>query len=227
MIGFHSKLKILKFFQKILKMFNFKLFYSKDKNILKYLKINKIIDVGVANGTEFLFQNFPDADYFFVEANKDYYPFIEEKLLKKYKSKLFKCAAGKESNFKKLYISDVISSFHERENFKFKKHYETKVMTLDTILENENLNGKVMLKIDCEGGELDVLKGANNILEKVSYVIVEVRLQKIKTYNPSEIINFLYEKNFLWNKILDVYFAKDDIDYIDILFLKKNLIIEK
>ncbi len=84
-----------------------------------------------------------------------------------------------------------------------------------------------MLKIDCEGGELDVLKGANNILEKVSYVIVEVRLQKIKTYNPSEIINFLYEKNFLWNKILDVYFAKDDIDYIDILFLKKNLIIEK
>ena len=66
-----------------------------------------------------VFQNFPDADYFFVEANKDYYPFIEEKLLKKYKSKLFKCAAGKESNFKKLYISDVISSFHERENFKF------------------------------------------------------------------------------------------------------------
>ena len=71
MIGFHSKLKILKYFQKILKMFNFKLFYSKDKNILKYLKINKIIDVGVANGTEFLFQNFPDAAYFFVEANKD------------------------------------------------------------------------------------------------------------------------------------------------------------
>ena len=51
--------------------------------------------------------------------------------------------------------------------------------------------------------------------------------REIKTYNPSEIINFLYEKNFLWNKILDVYFAKEDIDYIDILFLKKNLIIEK
>ena len=33
-------------------------------------------------------------------------------------------------------------------------------MPVDKILENEVLNGKVLLKIDCEGGELDVLKGA-------------------------------------------------------------------
>ena len=44
-----------------------------------------------------------------------------------------------------------------------------------------------LIKIDCEGDELNVLKG--HVLEKVSYVIVEVRLQKIKTYNPSQIIN--------------------------------------
>jgi len=227
MLSFHIKLKILKFFQKILKIFNFKLFYNKDKNILKHLRVDKIIDIGVANGTKFLLQNFPNSEYFFVEANKDYYSFIEKKLLKEYKSKLFKCAAGKETGVKKLNISGVISSFHERENFEFKKYYETKVITLDKILENEVLSGNILLKIDCEGDELDVLKGADNVLKKVSYVIAEVRLQKIKTYNPSEIINFLYEKNFLWNEILDVYFAKEGIDYIDILFVKKNLTKEK
>ena len=227
MISFNIKLKMLKIFQKVLKIFNFKLFYTRDKNTLKYLKVDKIIDVGVANGTKFLLNNFPEAEYFFIEANKDYYTFIENKLLKKYKSKLFKCAAGKEIGSKKLYVSGVISSFHERENFKFKKYYETEVLPVDKILENEVLNGNVLLKIDCEGDELNILKGAKDVLEKVSYVIVEVRLQKIKTYNPSQIINFLYEKNFLWNEILDVYFAKKGIDYLDILFIKKNLIIEK
>lgn len=55
---------------------------------------------------------------------------------------------------------------------------------------NEKISKKSILKISCEGAELDVLKGANNILKNISYVIVEMRLQNIETYNSSEFIIF-------------------------------------
>ena len=86
----------------------------------------------------------------------------------------------------------------------------------------EKISKNTLLKIDCEGGELDVLKGATKIIKKINYIIIELRLQKIKTYNPSEIINFLYKNNFQWKQVIKVYYAKEGIDYIDILFENKK-----
>ena len=51
------KLKTFKIIQKIFKIFNFKIFYSKDIDVLSNLKLDMIIDVGVANGTKFLLDN--------------------------------------------------------------------------------------------------------------------------------------------------------------------------
>ena len=48
------KLKIFKILQNMLKFFNLKIYYSKDENFLSNLKVSKIIDVGVAKGTNFL-----------------------------------------------------------------------------------------------------------------------------------------------------------------------------
>ena len=93
---------------------------------------------------------------------------------------------------------------------------------MDKILIKEKFSKNTLLKIDCEGGELEVLRGAVKILNKVNYVIIELRLQKIKTYNPSDIITFLYKNNFKWKQILKVYYAKEGIDYMDILFTKSK-----
>tara|TARA_Y100000816_G_C26062652_1_gene558144 strand:+ start:135 stop:797 length:663 start_codon:yes stop_codon:yes gene_type:complete len=219
---FKIKLAILRFFQFFLKKINFKLYYSKDKKVLNKLKVEKIVDIGVAKGTRILLENFPDAEFFFVEANKDYYDYIENNLLKHYKGKLFKIAAGEKNDIKKINISGPISSFYERENFEFSKSYEVKVKKLDDILENEKIFENTLLKIDCEGAELEILKGSIQTLNKVNYVIVEIRLQKINTYNPSEIISYLYKNNFVWLDMLEIYYAKEGVDYIDILFKRLN-----
>ena len=61
-MNFNTKLKLFKFIQKILKYFNLKIFYSKDVNFLNYIsRVENIIDVGVENGTKFLYKNFPKA----------------------------------------------------------------------------------------------------------------------------------------------------------------------
>jgi len=218
---FQFKLKLFKVIQKIFSFFNFKLYYSKDLDFLRNIIIDDIIDVGVAEGTSFLLKKLPNANYYFIEANKNYYNYIEEELLTVYKAKLFKVAAGHYEGKKKFYLSGPISSFYKRRKINFNNTVKVNVKTLDKILLNEKISKRSILKIDCEGGELDVLKGASKILKKVSYVIVEIRLQNIETYNPSEIINFLYKKNFYWQQIIKVYYAKSGIDFLDVVFKKK------
>lgn len=219
-MNFQTKLKLFKFIQRCFAKLNLKIFYTKDKDFSKNLKVKNIIDVGVEKGTDFLIKKFPKANFFLVEANPLFYDYLENEFLKKYKGKLFKIAAGSKYESKFFYQSGPISSFFKRDNFTFNKRSKVQIKPLDKILIREKFSKNTLLKIDCEGGELDVLKGAIKILRKVSYVIIELRLQKIKTYNPSDIISFLYKNNFKWQQTLKVYYAKEGIDYIDILFTK-------
>ena len=113
----------------------------------------------------------------------------EKNILNKYNAKLFKIGAGKKEENKVLNISGPISSLYKRKNFEFKNQYEIKVKKLDDILYDEKLDKNVLLKIDCEGAELDILEGSLKTLSISDYLIIEVRLQKIETYNPSDLIN--------------------------------------
>ncbi len=220
-MNYNTKIKIFKFIRTFFNFFNFQLFYSKKINYLKNLQIDNIIDVGVADGTDFLFKNFPNAKYFFIEPNSIYHEIIENKLLKKYNGKIFKLAAGNQTGKLEFFNEGVTSSFLQREDYKLTKKIYIDVDRLDNILKNENISGVTLLKIDTEGFELDVLKGSEELLKKINYCIVEIRLQKIKTYNPSELITYLRNNDFYWDKILKVYYAKEGVDFIDVLFIKK------
>ena len=65
------------------------------------------------------------------------------------------------------------------------------------------------------------MKGSEKLLKSIDYCIIEVRLNNINTYNPSDLIAYLYQRDFYFDKILKVYYAKYGIDFIDVLFKKK------
>ena len=220
-LKYQTKLKLFSIFRNFFKKFNLHIFYYKKKNYLKDFKVDNIIDIGVAEGTDFLLKEFPKAKFFFIEPNPFFFNFIENTLLKKYNSKLFKVAAGNENGPKKLWSSEGFSSFYERQDYKVKEEIEVNISKLDEILKNESLNGKNLLKIDTEGFELEVLKGATKILESISYLVLELRIENINTYNPSEIISFLYNKNFIFYKIIKISYTKNGISYMDVIFVKK------
>jgi len=220
-LKYQTKLRLFSIFRNFFKKFNLHIFYYKKKNYLKDFKVDNIIDIGVAKGTDFLLKEFPKAKFFFIEPNPFFFNFIENTLLKKYNSKLFKVAAGNEDGPKKLLSSEGFSSFYERQDYKVKEKIEVNISKLDEILKNENLSGKNLLKIDTEGFEFEVLKGATKTLESISYLVLELRVENINTYNPSEIISFLYNKNFIFYKIIKISYTKNGISYMDIIFVKK------
>ena len=220
-LKYQTKLKLFSIFRNFFKKFNLHIFYYKKQNYLKDFDVDNVIDIGVAYGTDFLLKNFPKANFFLIEPNPFFFNSIEEKIVKKYSAKLFKVAAGNENGKKKFYYSEGFSSFIQREDYKIKKEIEVNISTLDEILKNDDLKGKNLLKIDTEGFELEVLKGSTKTLQEVNYLVIEMRLENIKTYNPSEIISFLYNKDFIFHKIIKVNYTKNGISYMDVIFVKK------
>ena len=80
-------------------------------------------------------------------------------------------------------------------NSKSDNQQRVKIKKLDAIIENEGLTLVDLVKIDVEGAELEVLKGAERSLEKgiIKAVLCEVHEPIVKM---SDVINSLKEKGF-------------------------------
>lgn len=134
-----------------------------------------VFDVGanVGNYTKALSDSFPNANIYSFEPQP--LNFSKLKQLSSKKIKIFELALGaKEGKFflfdrkdcpdgsehASLY-REVISDIH----YQAVKRYPVKVTTLDNIVKKEKLNKIDFLKIDTEGNELEVLKGAKELLK--------------------------------------------------------------
>ncbi len=72
------------------------------------------------------------------------------------------------------------------------------VKTLDSILQASNIKRNILLKLDVQGYEEKVLRGAVNLLPHVSIVLAETSFRALYENQPlfSNIYNFLTEKGF-------------------------------
>ena len=106
-----------------------------------------------------------------------------------------------------------------------KSRYMVEVTSLDSYLYSHTQYQNIILKIDTQGFELEVLKGAKRLFEsgKIKAVIVEV--MTIEKYSQSviytEIFDYLHSFGFL---IFDVYQScyEDDgsVSELDCVFIK-------
>ncbi|MCC6004377.1 MAG: FkbM family methyltransferase [Thermofilum sp.] len=71
-------------------------------------------------------------------------------------------------------------------------NFTVEAFTLDDLLHNENRID--LIKIDVEGAELEVLKGAQKVLRKTRYIVLEL------SHNVSEILRILQETGFICKK---------------------------
>ena len=109
------------------------------------------------------------------------------------------------------------------------KHYENKeaitlpCRTLDSVISEFNLPTPNLLKIDTQGSELDILKGATSIINNVELVYLECPIIQYNEGAPSigEYINYMKEKRFVPYDVLEIHRSEEVLLQIDILFISE------
>ena len=97
------------------------------------------------------------------------------------KIKLYLLSKGEESSYTK-YNTVMTDRAHNE-----KKFVEVKANTLDYLLQSSGIKHEDVnwIKIDVEGAEYDVLKGAKNILSKSSNISLLIEIHNLSTYNTT------------------------------------------
>jgi len=126
-----------------------------------------------------------------------------------------------------FYVTDnlVSSSLFRNTNeseFRFEKKIKVNVITLDDFFENrENI---LLLKLDVQGAELKILKGATRTLKKTKLVLTEVIISDF--YEGGclyfEVDNYMRAAGFKIHSVICNY-NNDGSKYFDVLFVNKNL----
>lgn len=95
---------------------------------------------------------------------------------------------------------------------------------LDSIV--PNLGGSSLLKIDAQGYELEILKGATSILPKIDLIVLEVAAIEINEGAPiiSEVVAFTKALGFEVCEILEIHRRPLDqaMNQVDIAFVRAN-----
>jgi FkbM family methyltransferase len=121
------------------------------------------------------------------------------------------------------------SIFREKTNhFKNCDIIKRETIDLDThILQNNILeeSKNILIKIDCQGAEIPILKGSTSILKKTDFIILEIPL--FGQYNEGvpnclEHIEFMNSIGFITYDIIDNHYINNFNMQIDVLFINKN-----
>ncbi len=198
-----------KFLQKVSHKFQNELFlqYIDDTpQVLERMKArgyspDTVIDVGAYNGgwTTVASKIFDQAKFIMLDAQKG----MEKNLSlvaatnQNISYHITLLGAQPEQN-KQFYVSGTGSSvlFENTDHPRSITHVD--MNTLDGILSEHNISSPVLLKIDVQGYELEVLKGAANTLENVDVILLEASLLPFNEGSPLfvDIINHMEQLGF-------------------------------
>lgn len=194
-----------------------------------------IIDVGVADGTFDLYTAFPTAAYFLVEPLREFEPALSW-ISSHYNAQYELAAAGAEDEERLIRSGRTLAEMHgaalEPARGGSVKEAPGKrrvpVRRLDRLVEERNLPGPYLLKIDTQGTEIEVVNGAAGILPRVDVVIAEASFfnfrQKPNQPLIDDLLRCMDERGFFpydffggFNRPLD-----DALGQIDIAFVKRD-----
>lgn len=193
-----------------------------------------VIDVGVGYGTFPLHNAFPDAKFILVEPLDDYSSYID-KIAERYDCITYYKAVSEEPGQLEINVDTgglTKSSFSSRSSLTQTGNKIVKkivdVTTLDTIYgENSTIEQPIFLKIDTEGHELSVLKGAKALLEVVDVVVAEVSIAKRfeDSYDFEDLIHFMHQHGFYVFSFLTMPFPVHETRqrFTDIVFKKRTI----
>lgn len=199
----------------------FKLILTNKKEILpgwtpsflrKLGDIRTVIDVGVLEGTPPLYEAFPEAELLLVEA----LPMYEKACRNIVKAhpgggEVFMVAAGDaDAAINIRYYPDLPAQSSILQTVVNKdiepREVEVPLRKLDTLFAGRDFSGDALLKIDTEGFEYNVIKGATETLKRVKYCITEtsIRRRHENSYRFADLVALMKDNGFDLYDVLTV-----------------------
>ena len=185
-----------------------------------------IIDVGAAYGTWPLLKVFPKSRYLWIEPLIEFENALKE-LSGKYNGQFIIAAAGKFNGATSIKVTPYLFGgslcYDKLDNSSLR---EIEIIRLNGLIKKYDLRDDILLKVDVEGYELEVLEGAQELLQGCEVVILEVSLFRYTKEHPDfyDVIDYMKKRKFVvydilggHNRPLDKALAQKDI-----LFVKEN-----
>ncbi len=192
-----------------------------------------VIDVGVGRGTPWLYEAFPDKNFLLIDPM----PEAQEYVLAAYphlRAKFFETALGEENGMAELKIPIWKGATHmpmasllNRDDAHVEKisGWDTRlvpVTTLDELVGDDA--GPFGLKLDAEGAEPAILRGASQVLQRCAFVVLELSLSHrfAETEAPSNVIASLAAVGLEMRDVLDTNGGSETAPprHIDALFTR-------
>jgi FkbM family methyltransferase len=196
-----------------------------------------VFDIGVGEGTPWLYGAFPRAKLVLVEPQQAFRPHLE-RLCERLGADLHPIAVGAEGSSGNLFIPDLgatsaslrpwTDSTREltmrRGNTSHGRSELVTVRTLDAI---NVYPPPYMLKIDVEGSELDVLKGASRTLAETQLIVTEASILARFDHDAKlhDIAQFLLDHDLVLFDLVELHQEAlgGRLRYVDAAFLRRDL----
>lgn len=208
---------------------------------LRYAKARGLIpktvfDVGVGNGTPWLYDAFPEAKLVLFEPLNVFRPDLDA-IAKRYDADVHHVALAETPGQADLNrnIGHPTSSSLLNIDPKFAKYavhvqadhrYQPEVVAVDTLDRLNQYEPPYVLKLDVEGAEVRVLEGARKTLRDTQFLVAEMSVLRRQSGEPTfaEMIDFLQECGFELFDIPYLAQAKDNgqLIYLDAAFVPKG-----
>ena len=201
------------------------------KNTMLFLRNNgydfkKILDIGChfGNWTAEMKQLFPKAEYFLIDAS-DYpqrdktIPFLNTVLSDNVGTvDWYDITSGNGTG--NSYLRETTSHYKDTEPIK------RPCTTLDTLFEEGRLHNDFdFIKLDVQGAEIDILKGASKFFEKAEMILLEVPFVGETNKNAPKFLDyiiFMDHSGFACYDIIELHRHYGMLLQVDILFVKKT-----
>lgn len=186
-----------------------------------------VFDIGVAAGTDDLYDAFPTAEFFLVDPTRESRPHME-RIARRLNARVFNFALGDVEGEQEIEVrlDDIQGAtfFKEFGSLGMTERYRVPVKRFDGVF--PGFARPALCKIDVQGSELNVLHGIGERLDGIDAFIVEVSTIPTLRGGPDafDIIAFFKQRRFVIFDLLGATRRPVDnaLAQIDLLFVKED-----
>lgn len=190
------------------------------------LRPETVFDIGVAEGTPWLYEAFPKAKFHLIDPTRESVSHMQ-RWQKKLNAELHPIALGAEAGLMRIHLRDTIkhaSLMTDVTSPEITESYEVSVQRFDARF--ADFAQPAFCKIDVEGAEMLVLQGMTDRLDNFAAIVVETSMNSLYENGPEfgDIMRLMVENGMRFYDFIGLSRRPSDqaLHQVDAVFVPEN-----